>query len=125
MTAGLATLDALDRSGVWESAEWFAAQAAESLRGEAAVAGVPLVVERVGTMLTPFFGEGPIRNFDDVRRTDREAYARFFHAMLERNVYLPPSAFEAWFTSSAHGETELPIFRQAVREALQVAGQRR
>jgi glutamate-1-semialdehyde 2,1-aminomutase len=124
MAAGLATLDALDRNGVWESAEWFAAQAAESLRGEAAVAGVPLMVERVGTMLTPFFGEGPIRHFDDVRRTDREAYARFFHAMLERNVYLPPSAFEAWFTSAAHGETELPIFRQAVREALKVAGQR-
>jgi glutamate-1-semialdehyde 2,1-aminomutase len=118
MAAGLATLEALDRPGVWTSAESFAIQAAEVLEMEAAQAGIAMTVERVGTLLTPFFGAGPIRNYDDVRRTDRTGYARFFHSMLDAGVYLPPSAFEAWFTSSVHGEPELALFRQAVNRAL-------
>lgn len=120
MAAGLATLAVLDRPGVWESAERFASQAAELLRLEAARSGVKLSVNQVGTMLTPFFGADPIQNYDDVRRTDRTAYARFFHAMLEGGVYLPPSAFEAWFTSSAHREPELARFRQAVQHAMSI-----
>ena len=120
MAAGLATLALLNRPGMWESAERFASQAAGILRVEAARTGVPLTVHQVGTMLTPFFGPAPIQNYDDVRRTDRSAYARFFHAMLEGGVYLPPSAFEAWFTSSAHGEPELARFRQAVQHALTI-----
>ena len=118
MAAGLATLAVLDRPGMWESAHRFASQAAEILRLEAARTGVKLTVRQAGTMLTPFFGADPIQNYDDVRRTDRTAYARFFHAMLERGVYLPPSAFEAWFTSSAHGEPELTRFHQAVQHAM-------
>jgi glutamate-1-semialdehyde 2,1-aminomutase len=118
MAAGLATLEALDRPGLWESAEGFARQAAEILRLEGERAGVDLTVEQVGTMLAPFFGPGPIRNYDDVRRTDRSRYARFFHSMLEGGVYLPPSAFEAWFTSSAHGESELARFHLAVEHAM-------
>ncbi|HEX9892883.1 MAG TPA: glutamate-1-semialdehyde 2,1-aminomutase, partial [Gemmatimonadales bacterium] len=123
MAAGLATLDALDRPGVWESAETFAAEAAEALVAEAGDAGLAVTVHRVGTMLTPFFGAGPVRNYDEVKRTDRSSYARFFHAMLEAGVYLPPSAFEAWFTSAAHGEAELPVFRQAVQAAFRALQQ--
>ncbi|HEU5304512.1 MAG TPA: glutamate-1-semialdehyde 2,1-aminomutase [Gemmatimonadales bacterium] len=109
MAAGLATLEALSRPGVWDrAADW--AERAESAISEAAVrAGVPVTVQRVGTMLTPFFSEAPVRNFADAKRTDRQAYNAFFHAMLDAGVYLPPSAFEAAFTASVHGDAELDV----------------
>jgi glutamate-1-semialdehyde 2,1-aminomutase len=117
MAAGLATLDLLERPGAWDRAAAWAGRAAELLEQAAEAHGVPVVVHRVGTMFTPFFGPGPFRNYGEVRATDRSAYARFFHAMLDQGVYLPPSAFEAWFTSTAHGEAELEHFGNAVRAA--------
>lgn len=117
MAAGIATLDVLARPGVWETAESWAARAAEVLLDSSASAGVAITVQRVGTMLTPFFGEEPIRDYEDVKRTDRESYARFFHGLLTAGVYAPPSAFEAWFTSSAHGDAELDHFRNVVQSA--------
>jgi glutamate-1-semialdehyde 2,1-aminomutase len=114
MAAGLATLDVLARPGIWERAERWAACAAEVLARGAARAGIPLRVQRVGTMLTPFFTDTPVTNYAEARRTDRAAYAAFFHAMLDAGVYLAPSAFEAAFTSAAHGEAELAAFEAAV-----------
>ncbi|HEX6617846.1 MAG TPA: glutamate-1-semialdehyde 2,1-aminomutase [Gemmatimonadales bacterium] len=114
MAAGLATLDVLARPGIWERAERWAACAAEVLARGAARAGVPLRVQRVGTMLTPFFTDSTVTNYAEARRTDRAAYAAFFHAMLDAGVYLAPSAFEAAFTSAAHGEAELAAFEAAV-----------
>ncbi len=117
MSAGLATLDALTQPGVWESAALWAARADEMFAHHAARAGVPLRVQRVGTMLTPFFSDAPVRNYADARRTDRDAYARFFHAMLDAGIYLPPSAFEAMFTSAAHGDAELARLDEALAGA--------
>jgi glutamate-1-semialdehyde 2,1-aminomutase len=117
MAAGLATLDALARPGVWESAALWAARADELFSQHAARAGAPLTLQRVGTMLTPFFGDAPVRNYADARRTDREEYARFFHAMLDAGIYLPPSAFEASFTSAAHGDAELARLDEALAGA--------
>ena len=114
MAAGLATLEVLARPGTWERAERWAACAAEVLARGAARAGVPLVVQRVGTMLTPFLTDAPVTDYAGARRTDRAAYAAFFHAMLDAGVYLAPSAFEAAFTSAAHGEAELAAFEAAV-----------
>jgi glutamate-1-semialdehyde 2,1-aminomutase len=122
MAAGLATLDVLDEPEVWARAERWAAGAAMALSQAAARAGVPLTVQRVGTMLTPFFTDRPIGNFADARSTDRPGYNRFFHAMLERGVYLPPSAFEAAFTSAAHGDREMEVLEQAAAHALRAAG---
>ena len=68
-------------------------------------------------MFTPFFTGSPVRDFAAAKRTDREAYARFFHAMLEAGIYLPPSAFEAAFASSVHGEAELDILEHGLRAA--------
>src|SRR6185437_11336582 len=107
MAAGLATLDVLSRPGVWARAERWAARAEKALAAAASAAGMALTVQRVGTMLTPFFTAGPVRNYDEAKRCDRAAYAAFFHAMLEAGVYLAPSAFETAFTSTAHGEPEL------------------
>lgn len=118
MAAGIATLDLLAQAGMWERAERWAAQAEDVLRAAASAAGVPLTVQRVGTMLTPFFGERPVRNYADARATDRAAFNTFFHAMLDAGVYLPPSAFEAAFTSAVHGDAELDLFATAVTAAL-------
>ncbi|MEO7137171.1 MAG: glutamate-1-semialdehyde 2,1-aminomutase [Gemmatimonadales bacterium] len=107
MAAGLATLEILSRPGVWQRAEEWADRAASAMHTAAAAAGVSLIVQRVGTMFTPFFTKQPVRDFAEAKRTDREAYRRFFHAMLEAGVYLPPSPFEAAFSSSVHGEAEL------------------
>ncbi len=119
MAAGLATLDVLAREGVWQRAEDWARQAAEAITRRAAEAGVSLTVQRVGTMLTPFFTSKPVRNYAEARGTDRAAYNAFFHEMLEAGVYLPASAFEASFTSAVHGEAELDLLRTALAAAWQ------
>jgi glutamate-1-semialdehyde 2,1-aminomutase len=117
MAAGLATLDVLSRPGTWERAERWAARAAAAIEAAAVAAGVPVMVQRVGTMLTPFFTDAPVRDYAGAKRTDKAAYNAFFHAMLEGGVYLPPSAFEASFTSAAHGDAELAALETALAAA--------
>ncbi len=114
MAAGLATLDELARPGTWERAESWARQVAEAIGRWSTSTGVPVTVQRVGTMLTPFFSAGPVRNYAEARRSDRAAYNRFFHGMLEGGVYLPPSPFEAAFSSAVHGEPELAVVEAAL-----------
>jgi glutamate-1-semialdehyde 2,1-aminomutase len=119
MAAGLATLEVLGRPGVWERAERWAAAAEEAIATSAERAEVAVTVQRVGTMLTPFFTDSPVRNYADAKRSDRAVYAAFFHAMLDAGVYLAPSAFEAAFTSAAHGEAELAALEAALSSAWQ------
>ena len=80
-------------------------------------AGVEHVVQATGTMFSVFFTQGPVRDFADASRTDVAAYAAFFHAMLDRGVYLPPSAYEAWFLSSAHDDRAVQVVLDALPEA--------
>ena len=75
---------------------------------------MPVTVQRVGTMFTPFFTAAPVHDFAAARRTDRAGYNAFFHALLDGGVYLPPSAFEAAFTSAVHGEAELAAIEAAL-----------
>jgi glutamate-1-semialdehyde 2,1-aminomutase len=117
MAAGLATLEVLSRPGVWQRADQWASTAAAAMSRAAARAGVPLTVQRAGTMFTPFFSGEPVRDFAGAKRTDRLAYQRFFHAMLDAGVYLPPSPFEAAFSSSVHGPTELEALEAALGAA--------
>ena len=117
MAAGLATLDILARPGTWERAEAFAVRVAEAIEGRAQDAGVAVTVQRVGTMLTPFFTSTPVLDFAAAKATDRAGYNAFFHAMLEGGVYLPPSAFEAAFTSAVHGDAELAAIETALASA--------
>jgi glutamate-1-semialdehyde 2,1-aminomutase len=102
---------------MWQRAADWAEQASSEMTAAAARAGVPLIVQRVGTMFTPFFTENPVRTFAEAKRTDRESYGRFFRAMLEAGVYLPPSAFEASFSSTVHGEIELELLSSALGAA--------
>jgi glutamate-1-semialdehyde 2,1-aminomutase len=117
MAAGLATLEVLSRPGVWQRADDWADRAASAMRRAASRASVPLTVQRVGTMFTPFFTAEAVRDFAGAKRTDREAYKRFFHAMLEAGVYLPPSPFESAFASSVHGEAELEVLEAGLGAA--------
>jgi glutamate-1-semialdehyde 2,1-aminomutase len=80
-------------------------------------AGVPAVVQRETSLFSLFFAPGPLMNFQDVKGADHARYAAFFHAMLHEGVYLPPSGYEAWFLSAAHGEAEVERTLEAARRA--------
>jgi glutamate-1-semialdehyde 2,1-aminomutase len=116
MAAGLATLEVLARPGVWQRASDWAQRAATALTTAAEHAGIPMTVQRVGTMFTPFFSERPVRTFAEAKRTDIKSYAAFFHALLNNGVYLPPSPFEAAFASAVHDLPELQTFEAALGE---------
>jgi glutamate-1-semialdehyde 2,1-aminomutase len=117
MTAGIATLRALGEPGVWEAIEDAGRRLFLGLGDAAADAGVSIQPTHAGTMLGVFFTDTPVRTWEDVRRVDPEPFARFHRAMLERGVYLPPSQFETWFLSSAHGEKEIDATIAAAEEA--------
>ena len=84
-------------------------------------AGVPHAIQSAGTMFSVFFREGPVRDFADASGTDTAAYAGFFHAMLDRGVYLPPSAYEAWFLSAAHDDHAVSTILDALPAAADAA----
>ena len=75
-------------------------------------------MQRFGSLLTLFLAEGPIRDFDRAAAADAEAYGALFRALLERGVYVPPSPFEAWFVSLAHGDEEIDATVTAVAGVL-------
>jgi glutamate-1-semialdehyde 2,1-aminomutase len=105
MAGGLATLEIMKEGGSYEALERRGAMLAEGLIDAAAAAGVPVALNRVGSMLTPFFvrEQGQtVGNYAQATGCDTQAYATFFHAMLDNGVYLPPSQFEAWFVGLAH-----------------------
>lgn len=107
MAAGLATLTRIAETDAWERAV-AAARQLETLLGEAAERhGVAVTVQRVGAMLTPYFLDRPVRDWDDANAQDREAFGHWFRGMLEAGVHWVPSAFEAAFPSAAHGDGEL------------------
>ncbi|MCW2835664.1 MAG: hemL [Nocardioides sp.] len=119
-TAGLATLRLA-------TPEVYAALAATAETIKSAVAdaltavGVPHVVQAAGTMFSVFFRDGAVTDFAGASGQDTAAYAAFFHAMLDAGVYLPPSAFEAWFVSAAHDDRALSAILDALPGAAKAA----
>ena len=131
MAAGIATLDILEDGTAYTLLESLAARLENGLRQAAAAAKAAVAVQRVGSMLTPFFlspaqaaaagpmtapgasgapivAGGPVlKNYADVLQCDTQAFAKFFRAMLDRGIMLPPSQFEAWFISTAHTEGDI------------------
>lgn len=107
MNAGLATLKLLGEDGVYEQLDATGAKLTAGLQDAAAAAGVPLTINRVGSMLGIFFSGDVVTDFAGAKAADSERYARFFHAMLARGVYFAPSAFEAAFVGTAHGDAEI------------------
>jgi glutamate-1-semialdehyde 2,1-aminomutase len=80
--------------------------------------GLKGCINRVGSLVTLFLGVGAVREAEEARRADTALFARFFHAMLERGIYLPPSQFEAMFVSLAHSEADIDQTVAAARESL-------
>jgi glutamate-1-semialdehyde 2,1-aminomutase len=116
MAAGLATLGRLDEA-TYDALERTGAALEAGLREAAAAARRSVAISRVGSLLTVFFRAGVPTTTDEAMASDRAAYARFFGAMLDRGILLPPSQFEAWFVSAAHGEAEVEATVAAAREA--------
>ena len=116
MAAGAATLRLLDAS-LYDSLEATGAALEAGLREAAQAAGRMVAIARIGSLLTVFFRDGVPTTTDEALASDRAAYARFFGAMLDRGVLLPPSQFEAWFIGAAHGDAEIEATIGAAREA--------
>lgn len=99
--AGLATLNGLDEAAYDTLSS--ASRTLQQLVADAlTTAGVPHVIQTAGTLFSVFFRDEPVRTYEEAKAQDTAAFTRFFHAMLEGGIYLPPSAFEAWFVSTAH-----------------------
>jgi glutamate-1-semialdehyde 2,1-aminomutase len=112
--AGLATLGLLD-AAAYERLAGLSQRLADGLRE--AAGSVPVQVGNVPGLLTLFFSEMPVTDYEGAKACDLEAHAAFCRALLDRGVYLPPSQFEAWFPSLAHGEAEVARTLEAAREA--------
>jgi glutamate-1-semialdehyde 2,1-aminomutase len=121
MAAGIAMLDELARPGTYEALEARSARLEEGLRRAARDAGAVVTVNRVGSMITVFFCKGPVTDYATAKASDTKRFARFFHAMLERGVYLPPAQFEAAFVSLAHGDAEIDATLEAAAAAFATA----
>jgi glutamate-1-semialdehyde 2,1-aminomutase len=121
MAAGLTTLRLLRQGAAYERLETLSAKLAEGLDRAATDAGLQHVVQRVGSMLTLFFHDGPIHDYDDARRSDTRLFARYFWEMLARGIYLPCSQFEAAFVSIAHTEDDIDRTIEAARESLEAS----
>jgi glutamate-1-semialdehyde 2,1-aminomutase len=104
VAAGIAALDLAREERPYPSVERRAEQLAGGLAERFMAAGIPATINRARSMFSVFFTEGPVRNFDDARGADHAQYARFFHHLLERGVYLPPSGYELWTLGTAHDE---------------------
>lgn len=116
VAAGLATLDALTDQ-VYATVAETSRQLGEGVHDVLEAAGVPHAIGRAGTLFSVFLGltEAPT-TFEQVAAQDTAAYASLFHSLHDAGVYLPPSAFEAWFVSAAHGDAEIEAIVSAVRE---------
>ena len=117
MAAGCVTLEALSRPGAYEKLEATSARLHGGLMEAVYSSDVKATINRVGSMITLFFTPGPVTDYASAKTSDTGLYARFFHAMLEQGVYLPPAQFEAAFVSLAHSISDVDATVSAAREA--------
>jgi glutamate-1-semialdehyde 2,1-aminomutase len=117
MAAGIATLRALTPT-LHDAIARRTRALVEGLRGIAARRGVPFTADSAGSMFGFFFRAEPVRSFADAKTADVDRFRRFFHAALQRGVYLAPSAFEAGFLSAAHGDDEIALTLERLDAAM-------
>jgi glutamate-1-semialdehyde 2,1-aminomutase len=119
--AGLATLRACTPD-VYSAVDSFAGEVSKLVSSALTEAGVPHYLSMAGNLFTVFIGRTqPVLRFDDAKDQSTQAYSAFFHAMLDGGIYLPPSAFEAWFCSAAHDDVALSRIADAVPLAARAA----
>ena len=122
VSAGIATLTELKQPGVYDRLENLTVRLTEGLSEVFGRMEVPGTINRVASMFTGFFNDGPVETLAQVEKSDIEAHKRFFHAMLENGVYLAPSQFEAGFVSIAHTEAEIDETISRAEAALKDSG---
>ncbi|MFS8064586.1 MAG: aminotransferase class III-fold pyridoxal phosphate-dependent enzyme, partial [Luteimonas sp.] len=121
MAAGLATLELIQAPGFHDALEKRTNELCDGLEAAAREAGVPVTTNRSCAMFGLFFTDKHVDNFADATSCDIAAFRRFFHGMLKRGVYFAPSAYEAGFLSSAHGDVEIGHTLAAAAEAFREA----
>jgi len=117
VAAGLATLRRLEKENPYPRLEELGSQLEKGLLQAAAASGVPVRINRIGSMFTVFFTAAEVTNFDSAKGCDTDRFKRFFHGMLSQGIYLPPSQFEAAFISAAHTKTEVEETIGAAKKA--------
>jgi glutamate-1-semialdehyde 2,1-aminomutase len=117
VAAGIACLTELQAPGVYESLEELGARMEAGLLAAAQAAETPITVNRVGSMLTAFSTAGPVTTMEEVAKADKDAYADFFHRLLDQGIYVAPSQFEAAFVSLAHTEKDIDRATEAAKVA--------
>jgi glutamate-1-semialdehyde 2,1-aminomutase len=118
VAAGIAMLKSLQLPGIYENLEDMGSQLETILKEAAQENERPLTINRAGSLLGMFFNPGPIHNWDDVIKSDVEAYKSYFHSMMDQGIYVAPSAFEAAFVSTVHTPEDLDTTRDAARKAM-------
>ncbi len=124
MAAGATQLELLRAPGTYERLDALSARLAAGIGAAAHSAGVPVFQTRVGSMFCTFFTDGAVTDEESAKRSDTQAYARFFRAMLEQGVYLAPSQFEAGFMSLAHSDEDIERTVAAAHVAFNREGER-
>jgi glutamate-1-semialdehyde 2,1-aminomutase len=118
MAAGLKAMEILGRPGTYERLEHLGKRLGDGLLAATKAAGVPAVMNRVGSMLTLFFSAGPITDYETAKSADTKRFGSFFRNMRDRGVFLPPSQFEAMFISLAHTDEDVDQILDAAKASL-------
>jgi glutamate-1-semialdehyde 2,1-aminomutase len=118
--AGLANLRGCD-DAVYRHLDETAMTVGDLASSALTEAGVPHRLQRAGNLFSIFFAAGEVRNYDEARRQHTVAFAAFFHSMLASGIYLPPSAYEAWFVSAAHDSQAIEKIADALPAAARAA----
>jgi glutamate-1-semialdehyde 2,1-aminomutase len=123
VSAGLATLRRLQKEDPYGRMEQRGAALQRALVEAAAASGIPVRVNRIGSMLTLFFTNCEVTDFDSAKTSDLNRFNAFFHAMLDQGIYLPPSQFEVAFISAAHTESDIDHTIKAATRAFSILNQ--
>jgi glutamate-1-semialdehyde 2,1-aminomutase len=121
MAAGVVTLKTLSQPETYARLEELGGRLQTGLEKAAAESEIEMAVARVGSMFTPFFAAGPVKDYESAKRSDAERFKRFFWSLLEAGHYLAPSPFETSFVSLAHGEEDIDATVEAAGTALRAA----
>lgn len=117
VSAGIATLSVLKREIPYPTLERLSEKLATNMLEVAQRAGVQVQINRIGSMMTIFFSDSPVFDYQSALQADCNQFAKFFHAMLDKGIYLPPSQFEAMFVSMAHTDEDINATIEAARIA--------
>ncbi|HCQ29911.1 MAG TPA: glutamate-1-semialdehyde-2,1-aminomutase [Flavobacteriales bacterium] len=118
MAVGKATLETLKAINPYDDFEKKAQVIEDTLLSAAKEKGIPLTVNRFGSMINPFFTDKKVTNFDDAKSCDTELFAKFFWNVMENGVYIPPSQFEAWFLNTAITGLDMEKLQEALRNSI-------